>query len=80
MTQKTNVTIEDRRAAAADRERTGSVVMGERMKVKKRSTFETLIKFGTDACEYFPPSNPLPPSRTQLRSFMLSPRFFQKLD
>lgn len=52
-------------AAAADGKRV--VVMVERIKVKKRSNFETLIKFGTDACEF----DALPSvsfSRTSLRA------------
>lgn len=52
MTQNTNVTMDEKGPVVADGKR--AVVTVERMKVKKRSNFETLIKFGTDASKLIP--------------------------
>ncbi|KAK3503674.1 hypothetical protein B0T13DRAFT_444989 [Neurospora crassa] len=49
MSQNLDTTMNERGAAAAAADGKRVVVMVERIKVKKRSNFETLIKFGTDA-------------------------------
>ncbi|EAA28424.2 hypothetical protein GE21DRAFT_9259 [Neurospora crassa] len=49
MSQNMDTTMNERGAAAAAAGGKRVVVMVERIKVKKRSNFETLIKFGTDA-------------------------------
>lgn len=62
MSQNTDTTMDERGAAAAAADSKRVVVMGERIKVKKRSNFETFIKFGTDACEFDAlPSHPPEP-------------------
>ncbi|KAK3492516.1 uncharacterized protein B0T23DRAFT_317285 [Neurospora hispaniola] len=49
MSQNMDTTMNERGAAVAASDGKRVVVMVERIKVKKRSNFETLIKFGTDA-------------------------------
>lgn len=48
-----NATMKEKGQAAAMADGKGAAVMVERVAVmKKRSNFETLVKFGTDACEF----------------------------